>query len=235
MTISISKLIKNPACYFINNWFRSKPIFKAVLFDLDGSLVDTETTGGEVIKKVLSEFSIEITQKETEHGIGITARKFYEDLLESKGIKNRTDEILQRHMELYEESLKKDLKPFNGSTILPKQLKSLGYKLAIVSGSTRSQIEIVLNQIGIRQYFDLIVSCDDISKSKPDPEGYLIAARLLNLSPSECLVIEDSTSGIKAGKAAGMKVIGVENLGKQDLSLADFIVKDLTEVDIVKQ
>ena len=96
--------------------------------------------------------------------------------------------------------------------------------IAIASSSPRLFIEAVVEKIGIQQYFTIIVSGEEVERSKPEPDIFLKAARLLNVNPFECLVVEDSKSGTIAAKKAGMKCIGYLNLnsGEQDLSQADY-------------
>ena len=108
--------------------------------------------------------------------------------------------------------------------------------IAIASSSPREFIEAVVKKIGIDQYFKILVSGEEIERSKPEPDIFLKAATLLNVSPTECLVVEDSKSGTIAAKKAGMKCIGYQNVnsGNQDLSNADFIVNDIKEIDIRK-
>lgn len=226
--------VKPKNLFFTGSSDKTNLQIKAFLFDMDGLLVDTETICSSVVVDVLKSFGINITKLEGEQSCGITARKFYMDILEKKGLKRDIEAILQTHYKIYEEALKTRLKPFNGATILPRKLKQDGYKIGLVSGSTRKTIEFVLNTLGIRDCFDTIVSADDITNSKPNPEGYLKAANILGVNPDNCIVFEDSYNGTKAGKASGMTVVGVMNLGTQDISCADLQIKDLTEFDISK-
>ena len=97
-----------------------------------------------------------------------------------------------------------------------KQMRDRGYQLAVVTGAIRSEVELVLQQAGIDRYFEAIVAGDEISHSKPDPEGYLLAIDLLNklypdlnLLPSECIAIEDTFAGLQAVKAAGIQAVAI--------------------------
>ena len=139
-------------------------------------------------------------------------------------------EILRKHFILYGKFLRKDLKVFPGAKLLPKKLKSKGYKLGLVSGSTKEQIDIILKKLKIKDQFEVIVSTEDVQNSKPSPEGYILAAKKLGIKPKDCIVIEDATQGVKSGKNARMKVIGITNGSEQDLSLADIIFNSLDEV-----
>ena len=202
-------------------------MIKAVLFDMDGLLVDTETLGIRVAIVVCKELNIELDLEEQRSFIGITDEKFYQELFKKRGLNHDVVSVLRKHFEIYEKLLKTELKAFEAAHTLPKNLKAKGYKLALVSGSTKNQINIILEQLKIKDSFDVVVSCDEITKSKPDPEGYLLAAKKLEVEPSECLVFEDARTGVLAAKNAGMKVVGVVNVGGQDLSSADFIIESL--------
>ncbi|MBS3175848.1 HAD family phosphatase [Candidatus Woesearchaeota archaeon] len=203
---------------------------KAILFDLDGLLVDTETLGIDVAVRVCKGLGIELTKTEQKSFIGVTDERFYQELFNKRNCDFDVQEILKKHFSLYEELLKTSLKPFPGACDLLKVLKRQGYKLGLVSGSTTEQINIILDKLKIKTFFNVIVSCEDITKSKPNPEGYLIASKKLRISPENCVVLEDAETGVIAGKKARMKVIGVTNNGGQDLSSADIIVKNLMEL-----
>ncbi len=206
-------------------------MIKAVLFDMDGLLVDTEPLNVAVVTKICDELGINLTPEEKHYcASGITNRKFYDELFNNRNLKFDLNEILNKTFQTYDELLKTNAKSFLGAVDLPKLL-SEKYKLGLVSGSTRNQVNIILSKLDIGSLFKVVITADDITSSKPDPEGYLLAANKLNINPQECLVLEDGEQGVKAAKSAGMKVIGVVNNSNQDLSLAELIAKDLTEVN----
>jgi len=200
---------------------------KAVLFDMDGLLVDSETLGITVATTICEQLGINLTNKEKQSFIGVTDEKFYRDLFRHKKVNHDVSSVLKKHFDIYEEFLRTRLKPFPGAKTLPRKLKSQGMKLAIVSGSTKKQIGIVLESLDLKEVFEVIISCDDTKSSKPDPEGYLKAAEKLRIKTKDCVVLEDAKTGIQAGKAAGMKVVGVKNAGGQDLTEADEVVESL--------
>jgi HAD superfamily hydrolase (TIGR01509 family) len=109
-------------------------------------------------------------------------------------------------------------------------------KLAVASSSHKRMIEYVLKKLEIIDFFDSIVGAEDIDRSKPDPEIFLMSAKRLNVKPEECIVVEDSKLGVEAAKKAGMKCLGYFNpsSGKQDLSKADFVADDFCKLDIQK-
>lgn len=206
-------------------------MIKAVLFDMDGLLVDTETLGIRVAVQVCKDLGIYLDLEEQRSFIGVTDEKFYQELFKKRGLDYDVASVLRKHFEIYEKFLTTELKAFEAACTLPKKLKAKGYKLALVSGSTKNQINIILEQLKINDDFDVVLSCDEITKSKPDPEGYLIAAKKLGVEPSECLVFEDAQTGVLAAKNAEMRVVGVANAGGQDLSSADFVIENLAAAE----
>ncbi len=206
-------------------------MIKAVLFDMDGLLVDTERLGIRVAVHVCKNLGINLDLEEQHSFIGVTDEKFYRELFKKRGLNHDALSVLKKHFEIYEKLLTTELKAFTSAHTLPKNLKANGYKLALVSGSTKNQIDIVLKQLKINNYFDVVVSCDEVKKSKPDPEGYLAAAKKLRAEPNECLVFEDTRTGILAAKNAGMKAVGVINAGGQDLSSACFVIENLSAAE----
>src|SRR3989338_1414966 len=204
------------------------PMIRAILFDCDGLLVDSETLGMNVASQVCAEFDIELEDDELRNFIGVTDEKWYKDLVAKKGLGLAVSRLLARQFELYEAQLP-TVQAFPGARELPLQLVAIGYPIAIVSGSTRTQIDIVLKNLSLNDVFDVIVTSEDVGdSSKPDPRGYELALQKLNetrasgnrIQPAEILVLEDAVSGIKAALTAGMLVIGVKNVGIQDLSEA---------------
>lgn len=113
-----------------------------------------------------------------------------------------------------------------------ESLRKRGYKMAVASSSKQHAIEMRIDGIGCREYFEILFSADNVKNSKPAPDTFLECARLLGAGPSECIVVEDSMNGTKAAKAAGMYCIGFVNPGSgdQDLSAADVLVYGLAEI-----
>ena len=124
--------------------------------------------------------------------------------------------------------------------VMPGLYKSLnffkknGYPIALASSGAKQYIGLVLKKFNLENYFNVIISGDDVSKGKPDPEPYLVAAKKLDLDPADCLVLEDATNGIESAKAAGCKCIGVINLNTplQDRSRADKVINSLEEINL---
>lgn len=205
---------------------------KAVLFDFNGVIINDERIHLQLIDEILVEENLQ-PQKTSERqaGLGRSDRACFQDLLTDRG-RVVSDEyltkLLHRKAEAYVQEIGKitKLPLYPGVEDLIYQLRSLkiapdnphSVKLGLVSGAIRSEIEMVLERAKLTEYFPVIVSGDDVTTSKPEPEGYLLAVERLNqaypdldLQPQECLAIEDTPAGIAAAKTAQMQVVGVAN------------------------
>lgn len=192
--------------------------FDAVLFDCDGLLADTETLCMQVAAVVCEEHAIPVSQDEIRAFIGVTGEKWFRELVQSKQSPHDAAALLARHFALYEKRLETDIVAFPGAAELPHALREEHYGTAVVSGSTRKQVGMILRKLGIEAAFQETVTYEDVGRhGKPDPRGYLVAAERLRVEPARCIALEDAVEGIFAAKAAGMAVIGVENAGMQDI------------------
>lgn len=186
--------------------------YKAVIFDLDGVIVTTDNCHYLAWKKLADEEGIYFDRVTNERLRGVSRMESLEIILE-KSIKTYTEEEKQematRKNSYYVEMIKK----IDKSAILPgavefcEKLKKQGVKIAIGSSSKNSKI--ILEQIGLSDYYDQIADGNDIKNSKPDPEVFLVAAKKLGIEPKDCLVVEDAFAGVDAGLSAGMDVLAV--------------------------
>ena len=213
---------------------------RAVIFDFDGVIADTEPLHFESLRRTLADSEITLTQK-----------SYYADylgfddrgcILEALRINRRpispslVEELMAKKAAAYLTSIKDHLVIFPGVREFIEAAVTT-YPIAIASGALRAEIELVLEQIGIRKAFCHITSAEDVTCGKPNPEPFLQALAGLNrrhsdapIPPDSCLAIEDSRPGIRAAKAAGMKVLAVANTHPaQDLYEADVISSSLSE------
>jgi HAD superfamily hydrolase (TIGR01509 family) len=183
---------------------------KAVIFDWDGTLADTKRAVVHAFQKVLVEVGCAATDRFIERRMGIGTKKTLEEALKECNIEF-DDEILEN---LVREKLKsqtglfKTVSLFKGATELLEELKGRT-KIALATMSGRKVIDKLLPEKGIEGCFDVVVTADEVSKPKPDPEVFLISAAKLGVNPEDCVVIEDSIFGVKAARAAKMKCIAV--------------------------
>lgn len=210
---------------------------KAVIFDMDGVIVDSEPIYNKVHADMLREFGITEFLDCPEDYTGMTSIAVFTKTRELYQLKQTIAEIAAYQRDIIIREIKKlEDEPIAGIRELLASLKKHKIKTAIASSSERLFINTVVDKFGLHNYFDVIVSGDDIEKSKPAPDIFLKAAHLLCVEPANCLVIEDSKSGTIAAKAAAMKCVGFANpnSGKQDLSQADKIISSIHEINILE-
>lgn len=203
-------------------------MLKAVIFDMDGVMIDSEPVHYEANKRIMETFGYKLEYSYYKQFIGSTLTFMWETIKRDFGISNEIAE-LNRMSEQYSENIIKE----NGYIEIPgvvqlvKMLSGAGLKLAVASSSSAHIIERVLSSLGIRDYFDVLVSGENVENPKPAPDIFLRASTLLGVEESGCIVIEDSFNGVKAAKAAKMACIGYINphSGEQDLSKADYLVE----------
>lgn len=207
---------------------------KAVIFDLDGVIAETEHVHIQAEKETMLKHGIKISEDELHQYTGTTAKQMFTDLIRRYQLKTTFDEIFNQKEEIMFKLLERGVEPTKGVIKLLNKLKKAGIRLGIASSSHTRLIDYVLTELGITGMFDSIVGAEDITNSKPDPEIFLKCAKRLNMEAKECLVVEDSTLGVKGAKKAGMKCLGYRNpnSGNQDLSKADILTDDFSKLDI---
>lgn len=188
-------------------------MIKGVIFDLDGVLVSTDELHYKAWKRLAKEIGIsDFKREDNEKQRGVSRMESLQIVLD-KGYKSYTEEEKEEFAERKNNYYKEMLKELDGSAVLPgaletvKLLKEKGIMTAV--GSASKNAPDILEKIGLLTYMDKISSGLDTTRSKPDPEVFLVAADKLGLPPQDCLVIEDSAAGVQAAKAAGMKALGV--------------------------
>lgn len=209
---------------------------RAVIFDLDGVLIDTEPLHALADKRILRESGILPAEDYFDRFVGWTNKAMWEQIKKEYPLKLGYEELTGRQMMLKLNLLQEmHYEPVSGIPELLESLKMMHIPLAIASSSPRKFIEAVIKKIRIRKYFTVWISGDEVERSKPEPDIFLKVAELLKMNASDCLVIEDSESGTIAAKRAGMKCIGYrnKNSGQQDLSKADLIVDTINKADIL--
>ena len=207
---------------------------RAVIFDLDGVIVNSEDAHIESEKQTFFKFGVKISSDELHEYAGATAEAMFTDLIRKYQLRTTFQEMVKIKEQSFFRLLDEDAEPTKGVIRLIQRLKKAGTRLAIASSSNRKWIEYILRKLQITCLFDCFVGAEDIVHSKPDPEIYLKAARALGMRPDDCVVIEDAERGVQAAKRAGMKTIGYMNprSGNQDLSEADVVIDDFSTLDV---
>ncbi len=205
---------------------------KAVIFDLDGVIADSEPLSGKGTKMLFENHGIKLTDRERREAFGRRLPDIITDVLRARNIKLDIEKLMLERDEMFGELVRKHLRPIPNSIELVKWLRREGYRLALATSSHSSKMQLEIDHLGIGELFDVIVCGDDVRKGKPDPEIFLKAAEKLGVEPKDCAVIEDSQFGVQAAKFAGMRAIAFDspNTHEQDLSMSDVVVDDLEKV-----
>lgn len=214
--------------------------FDAVIFDFDGVLLDSEPIHYQSYKVILKNFDIDFDYSTyISRYLGLSDSELFPTIFNDYKInieERILNELISNKVLIYEETLRKNKNiHFNdGCEELLKYISSNSKKIAICSGSTKFEINAALNFIDdgvLKKYFNHIVSIDEIKEGKPSPLGYLETSKLLKVPSNKCIVIEDSPTGIKAAKSAGMYVVGITTTYNNDkLNNADKIISSLTDL-----
>jgi beta-phosphoglucomutase len=206
---------------------------KAVIFDLDGVIVDTAHYHFVAWQRLAKELGISFTEKDNERLKGVSRMRSLEIILEIGGVslsEEKKEQLATKKNAWFVEYIEA-IKPeeiFPGVKEMIQNLRRKGYKIALASSSKNA--ETVVRLLHIRPLFDTIVDGTMIAHTKPDPEIFLLATERLGVEPTQCLVFEDAEAGVEAALAAGMKCVGVgspEQLGK-----ANFIVAKTADFDL---
>ncbi len=204
---------------------------KGFIFDLDGVIVDTAKYHFLAWKRLAKSLDIDFTEEENEQLKGVSRVKSLEKIL-SWGNKTISEDKFTELMGKKNEEYLSYIADMGSDEILPdvpRVLETLIEKQQPISlGSASKNARIILDRVDLKKHFDAIVDGNDVSKAKPDPEVFLIAAKLLNMKPEECIVFEDSVAGVEAANAANMVSIGIGS--KDVLGHAHYVFKDFTEI-----
>ncbi|MBW1655715.1 HAD family hydrolase [Flavobacterium quisquiliarum] len=214
-------------------------MIKTVIFDMDGVIVDTEPVHRYAYYLQFSELTIEVPEEMYTSFTGFSTRNTFQAL---KGyfpsVKQEVEDLIQRKRNIFNDAFdtKEDLYLLDGVEDLIKDLYHNGIQLILASSASKVTIDRVFTRFNLHQYFTHIVSGEDFPQSKPNPAIFNHAASL-SIAPKEnCIIIEDSTNGIKAAKAAGIYCVGYrsQHSNLQDYSQADLVINHFNELNAQK-
>ena len=184
---------------------------EAVVFDMDGVLVDTEHLWDEVREALTEEWGGRYTPEAQEAMMGMSSLEWSRYLHETVGLRESpaviNEEVVRRMLARYET----DLPVVPGAVEAVRRLDAAGLRLGVASSSNRELIDAVVRRLGLTDLFAVTVSSEEVPRGKPAPDVYLEAARRLGVRPAQCVAVEDSASGIRAAHAAGMRVVAYPN------------------------
>ncbi len=218
-------------------------MLRAVIFDFDGVITDSEILHLRAFNRVLARYDIEISIKDYyKKYLGLSDLDFFNALIDKKVLQKPTQGIEYLEKEkttIFEQLAKTDGRIIEGVLDFLQMLNQENIPMAICSGALLSEIELVLEQARLRSFFEVIVSAESVKKGKPHPEGFLLTLQKLNQNqqnpvlPDQCIVIEDSHWGLEAAKAAGMHSIAVTNsYDAEQLAMAEKVVTKLCDLNI---
>ena len=204
---------------------------KGFIFDLDGVIVDTAKYHYFAWKELANSLGIDYTEKENEQLKGVSRVRSLEKIL-SWGNKTLPQDEFTRLMATKNDEYLSYINKMNESELLPEVKDRLTFiknkRQGIALGSASKNARYIIEKVDVKDMFDAVVDGTDVSKAKPDPEVFLIAAKLLNIEPENCIVFEDSVAGVQAANTAKMISIGIGS--EEVLGEADYVFKDFTEI-----
>lgn len=202
---------------------------------MDGVIVDTEPVHHYAYVQHFKQLDIDVSPEMYASFTGNSTKNIYERLKELYGLQHEVQHLVETKRNLFNDAFdaKEDLYLLEGVEALIKELHSKGMQLVVASSSAKITIERIFNRFNLHQYFSHIVSGEDFPKSKPHPAIFEHAAFLAQTPKAKCIVIEDSTNGIKAANAAGIYCVAYvsANSKLQDLSLADKVIRHFDELN----
>lgn len=207
-------------------------MIKAVLFDFDGVFVDSEPANSQAISNILLSYGQQprLLPNGLAQPTGMRAEDVWPILMREYGFVEDLNVLVEKvRAERVKMGDYRELLP--GAKEAVHMAKKHGLKIALVTGSNNSAVR-ALEKFNIKKYFNTLVLGTDITKGKPDPQGYLLAMKRLGVEPEESVVVEDSVPGVLSGKSAGAKIIAVPNeyTKNDDFSKADMIISSLNEL-----
>jgi len=210
----------------------------AVIFDMDGVLVDTEPTYIDISRQMFRQLGIEMSEQRILSYVGVPAQRMWAEIRRDFRLPQSLDELLQSERSKQWQRLRAmtSLPPTDGVVAFLNQLMSAGIRRAIASSTSLDLVQLILSKAMIRSYFEVVISGDAVKEGKPAPDIFLCAASELGCAPSDCVVVEDSPHGLRGAKRAGMKTVGFANQLTRtlDLSEADIVIPDFTPARVLQ-
>jgi beta-phosphoglucomutase len=222
---------------------RVSPMLRAVIFDFDGVITDSEILHLRSFNRMLAPFGIEITTKDYYRDyLGLTDLDLLA-VLREKGLlkvdEGRIEMLARQKKEIFAQLARTQGTIIDGVRPFLRMLRENSVAMAICSGALLAEIELILQKERLRDFFEVIVSAEQVKRGKPHPDGFLLTLQKLNeesetgVQASECVVIEDSHWGLEAAKAAGMHTVAITNsYDAEQLSMAEKVINHLDELNI---
>jgi HAD superfamily hydrolase (TIGR01509 family) len=212
---------------------------RAVIFDMDGIILDSEPVQLEAVNQILARYDIHWTQETFRHHIGLRSLDFFKNLKTLYPLREPIDELVAFHKETYcqliqERIAQKKIQESKGLTSLLKELKGAEFHIGLATSSSRREVEIITRGLNIEKFFETFTCGEEVLEGKPAPEIFLKTAKALGVEPGQCVVIEDSPIGLQAAVQAGMRCVAIPTPSTHDgdFSKADLQLSSLQEVSV---
>ena len=206
---------------------------EAVIWDMDGVIADTALYHFRAWQDVFRKREVAYTEEDFKRNFGRRNDTIIRNVTGGNLSGGEVEAIANEKEENYRRRVTRNIKPLPGAIELIRALKEHGVKMAIASSAPMENIQLIIRGLGINNYFQAIVSGRQVSEGKPSPQGFLLAAKELEVTPENCVVIEDAIDGVSGAKRAGMKCLAVtSNHTKQSLMEADLVVDTLEDVTV---
>ncbi len=181
----------------------------AIIFDMDGVLIDSEPLSLEATNVVLERRGARLTSADNTAYLGWNQRRYWTDLVARFGLDEEPAILIREREEALLSLMAEGLEAAPGVIDLIDALTAMGTRIALATGTSRAFVDHILARIGLTGRFEALACGDEVERPKPDPEIFLLAARRLGVRPADAIVLEDSVNGLRAARAAGMKVVRV--------------------------
>ena len=206
---------------------------KAVIWDMDGVIADTAPYHFKAWQHVFYKKGVSFTEDDFRRNFGQRNDTIIRNVLGEEISQDEIGVIASEKEEDFRQRVSQNIKPLPGAIELIKLLKEHGFSLALASSAPVENIQLIIRGLGINNCFQVIVSGREVREGKPSPQGFLLAAKKLDVSPGNCIVIEDAVAGVAAAKRAGMCCLAITNTHPRTrLMEADLVVDTLEEVTV---
>ncbi len=205
---------------------------EGIIFDLDGTLIDSEPNYYESDRMLLADYGVEFSEEMKKKYVGVGNSFMMEDLRRRYNLSDPMEVLLEKKNRYYMDIARRNTQAFPEMKKLVERLAAEGYRLAIASGSSPEVIEELTEIVGLRKYFELLVSSEEVPRGKPAPDIFLLTAEKLGIKSAEAIVLEDTQYGVEAAVRAGMRCVAIPTI--TDPLDANFIMADLLFADGMK-
>jgi beta-phosphoglucomutase family hydrolase len=217
-----------------NNELHVELPFKGVIFDMDGTLLQTTEADYQAWKLVFEDEGRTLTHQDYFPLLGIRSNEVIKNQLGMEG--DAITQTLQKKMRYFEDYIAiNPIEPLPFAEAFLQQLQKYPLKMALATSSRKAKMELVMTQVDFLQYFDELVTGEEVDNGKPAPDIFIKAAKKLGLQPEECFVVEDAFNGVKSAKAANMKCVAITGTHEaSSLTHADKVINTYENLDVVE-